>query len=208
MTHNTSTVLVFLMGKHIGPCRMNICSDGMGGLHALLNGTAFTTNTGICTVHMSIGASMFDVYFNKHYHNQDWKNAVYVFEGVHQKYLSKECKCEGMLDAKGPGAECLVQPHAVHPMTPTAKLLSMGAQYFRAGNILVDILHTCDAVISGSTALHMLLPECGMPWNPMDLDIYLPAWNVTLMLNQLKVEGYSTIMESVVDHLGYGYLHV
>ncbi|KAI6157452.1 hypothetical protein BKA82DRAFT_48178, partial [Pisolithus tinctorius] len=41
-------------------------------------------------------------------------------------------------------------------------------------NILLHILHMCDAVVSGSTALHVLLPENTMDWTPTDLDIYVP----------------------------------
>ncbi|KAI6037401.1 hypothetical protein BKA83DRAFT_43203, partial [Pisolithus microcarpus] len=43
-------------------------------------------------------------------------------------------------------------------------------------------------VISGSTTLHLALPEQGTPWSPQDLDIYVPWKMSTLMLNRLKLE--------------------
>ncbi|KIK18237.1 hypothetical protein PISMIDRAFT_109878, partial [Pisolithus microcarpus 441] len=49
------------------------------------------------------------------------------------------------------------------------------------------------AVISGSMALHLALPEQGTPWSPRDLDIYIPWKMSTLMLNRLKLEGYHTL---------------
>ncbi|KAI6041948.1 hypothetical protein EDC04DRAFT_2527457, partial [Pisolithus marmoratus] len=70
------------------------------------------------------------------------------------------------------------------------------------------ILRTCEAVISGSTALHLLLPECRTPWKPTDLDIYIPQHNLTLIQNRLKVEGYATIDEPAVNKVGYHYSHV
>ncbi|KAI6013549.1 hypothetical protein EDC04DRAFT_2579281, partial [Pisolithus marmoratus] len=70
------------------------------------------------------------------------------------------------------------------------------------------ILRTCEAVISGSTALHLLLLECRTPWKPTDLDIYVPQHNLTLIQNRLKVEGYTTIDELAVNKVGYHYSHV
>ncbi|KAI6010457.1 hypothetical protein EDC04DRAFT_2580939, partial [Pisolithus marmoratus] len=67
------------------------------------------------------------------------------------------------------------------------------------------ILHSCDAVISGSMALYLLLPECGTSWMPTDLNIYVPQDNSTLIQNWLKVKGYSTIAQHVVNHVGYTY---
>ncbi|KAI6045831.1 hypothetical protein EDC04DRAFT_2531863, partial [Pisolithus marmoratus] len=63
-------------------------------------------------------------------------------------------------------------------------------------------------IISGSTALYLLLPEHGTSWMPTDLDIYIPQGTSTLIQNQLKVEGYSTIAEPTVNHLGYTYSHI
>ncbi|KAI6013877.1 hypothetical protein EDC04DRAFT_2579067 [Pisolithus marmoratus] len=86
--------------------------------------------------------------------------------------------------------------------------MSLSTQYCRRGDLLVDILCSCDTVISGSTALYLLLPECGTSWTPTDLDIYVPQDNSTLIQNQLKVKGYSTITQHVVNHIGYTYSDV
>ncbi|KIO11585.1 hypothetical protein M404DRAFT_126231 [Pisolithus tinctorius Marx 270] len=46
--------------------------------------------------------------------------------------------------------------------------------FFKDPDILPHILRMCDAVISGSTALHLLLPENTTEWTPTDLNIYVP----------------------------------
>lgn len=45
-----------------------------------------------------------------------------------------------------------------------------------------DLVHGCDAVISGSTALHLLLPKCGTAWTPKDLDLYVPLRTSAVLL--------------------------
>ncbi|KAI5997165.1 hypothetical protein EDD15DRAFT_2123353, partial [Pisolithus albus] len=67
------------------------------------------------------------------------------------------------------------------------------------------ILHTCDAVVSGSTALHILLPECETAWTPTDLDIYVPQRTCTMMLRRLMLEGYTVVKEKVETRRGYRY---
>lgn len=54
------------------------------------------------------------------------------------------------------------------------RIKSIGAQYFSSGHVMQDILRSCDAVVSGSSALRILLPEIGPTWSPTDLDIYVP----------------------------------
>lgn len=61
------------------------------------------------------------------------------------------------------------------------RVICIGAEYFRSGAALFDMLRSCDAVVSGSTALHLLMPEEGTTWIPSDLDIYLPQQTLPMM---------------------------
>ncbi|KAI6023472.1 hypothetical protein EDC04DRAFT_2574486 [Pisolithus marmoratus] len=67
----------------------------------------------------------------------------------------------------------------------------------------MDILHTCDGVISGSTALHILLPKTGTPWMLADLDLYVPKNHSELMLSCLTAEGYAAVPEGEDDQMTY-----
>ncbi|KAI6011234.1 hypothetical protein BKA83DRAFT_4132226 [Pisolithus microcarpus] len=88
------------------------------------------------------------------------------------------------------------------------RITRVGAQYFSCGNDLFDMLHSCDAVISGSTALHVLLPECGTLWTPTDLDIYVLHREAERLLDHLTDQGYAIIAELPVKKVGYTYSHV
>ncbi|KAI6011814.1 hypothetical protein PISMIDRAFT_69436, partial [Pisolithus microcarpus 441] len=70
------------------------------------------------------------------------------------------------------------------------------------------MLRSCDAMVSGSTALHLLMPEEGTTWIPSDLDIYLLQQTLPMMLRRLQHEGYSIIAEPPVKKSGYNYSHV
>ncbi|KIK11917.1 hypothetical protein PISMIDRAFT_66221, partial [Pisolithus microcarpus 441] len=65
------------------------------------------------------------------------------------------------------------------------------------------MLRSCDAVISGSTALRLLLPEMGTPWRPTDLDIYVPRSTSMQMLRHLKSEGYKLVTDVPEDNHQY-----
>lgn len=96
----------------------------------------------------------------------------------------------------------LVRDHVKH------RIICVGAQYFRTGAALFDMLRSCDAVVSGSTALRILMPDVGIPWSPSDLDIYLPRHTLTVMLRRMQHEGYTIIAEPPVKRSGYNYSHV
>ncbi|KAI6014254.1 hypothetical protein BKA83DRAFT_4036601, partial [Pisolithus microcarpus] len=70
------------------------------------------------------------------------------------------------------------------------------------------MLCSCDAVVSGSTALHLLMPELGTTWEPTDLDIYLPQHTLIVMQRHLQAEGYSIITELPVKKCSYNYSHI
>ncbi|KAI6010316.1 hypothetical protein EDC04DRAFT_2540763, partial [Pisolithus marmoratus] len=60
-------------------------------------------------------------------------------------------------------------------------------------------------VISGSTALHILLLEQGTPWTADNLDIYMPQCTITMLLNWLKFEGYYLISNNPHGRQHYTY---
>ncbi|KIK22655.1 hypothetical protein PISMIDRAFT_38354, partial [Pisolithus microcarpus 441] len=70
------------------------------------------------------------------------------------------------------------------------------------------MLRTCDAVISGSTALHLLLPKSGTAWTPKDLDLYVPLRTSAVLLARLESEGYGIISQHPADVEHYSYSHV
>ncbi|KAI6008576.1 hypothetical protein EDC04DRAFT_2515472, partial [Pisolithus marmoratus] len=67
------------------------------------------------------------------------------------------------------------------------------------------ILCSCNAVISGSTALHILLLEQGTPWATDDLDIDVPQCTIMMLLNWLKFEGYFVISNNPHGQQHYTY---
>lgn len=88
------------------------------------------------------------------------------------------------------------------------RLCRVAGQYFDNAYELLDILRTCDAVISGSTALHLLLPETGTSWTPKDLDIYVPLATSRFLLKRLQYEGYTIHSELQTNVANYTYSHV
>ncbi|KAI5994668.1 hypothetical protein EDD15DRAFT_2165720 [Pisolithus albus] len=88
------------------------------------------------------------------------------------------------------------------------RISRVSAQYFAHADDLLDIIRCCDTVISGSTALHLLLPEYGTPWTPSDLDIYVPQRNTDMLLKLVTRQGYEVIVEPPVRRVGYTYTHV
>ncbi|KAI6101386.1 hypothetical protein EDD16DRAFT_1486555 [Pisolithus croceorrhizus] len=67
----------------------------------------------------------------------------------------------------------------------------------------MDILHACDAVISGSTALHILLLKQGTEWMPGDLDLYIPQMMLVPMVSCLMEEGYAMVTECEGEDMPY-----
>ncbi|KAI6126360.1 hypothetical protein EDD16DRAFT_1473580 [Pisolithus croceorrhizus] len=83
------------------------------------------------------------------------------------------------------------------------RLHSVGAQYFCNADIFIDILCTCDAVISGSTTLHILLLRLRTPWTLADLDIYMLQVTSMLMLSCLMAQDYHIVTEGDDDEVPY-----
>ncbi|KAI6004663.1 hypothetical protein EDD15DRAFT_2155331 [Pisolithus albus] len=88
------------------------------------------------------------------------------------------------------------------------RLSCVANQYFANGDNFKAMLRSCDAIISGSTALHLLLPEYGTRWTPKDLDIYVPLATSTALLNRLHYEGYTIDNQVHMNDVSYTYSHV
>lgn len=54
------------------------------------------------------------------------------------------------------------------------RLHFLSSRFFVSGEELSFILGACDSVVSGSTALHIMLPKASTSWSPSDLDVYIP----------------------------------
>ncbi|KIK18417.1 hypothetical protein PISMIDRAFT_37793, partial [Pisolithus microcarpus 441] len=70
------------------------------------------------------------------------------------------------------------------------------------------IMRSCDAVISGSTALHLLLPEHGTPWTPNNLDLYVPLRTCAVLLERLRSQGFAITSQHPTNVAHYSYSHV
>jgi len=79
--------------------------------------------------------------------------------------------------------------------------------FFSSGTILWEILRTCNAVLSGSSALRLLLPITPATWKPNDLDLYVPHCHMRLLTTQLQNLGYQLMPPSTVDLSIYSSLH-
>ncbi|KAI6157967.1 hypothetical protein BKA82DRAFT_21971 [Pisolithus tinctorius] len=69
---------------------------------------------------------------------------------------------------------------------------------------LMSILRSCDAVVSGSCALHMLLPANKTSWVPADLDIYVSCRHMACLSVLLEHNGYLIMNQRAVDAGPYG----
>ena len=74
------------------------------------------------------------------------------------------------------------------PIQQRMRMLSK--EFFDGGEYLTFTLAACNAVISGSTALHFLLPKSTTSWMPTDLDIYVPMHCQLQLGHLLKNKGY------------------
>ncbi|KAI6006221.1 hypothetical protein F5J12DRAFT_721305 [Pisolithus orientalis] len=78
----------------------------------------------------------------------------------------------------------------------------MGRGFFANPIVLHDILCTCDGVVLGSTALHLLLLAShtySTSWLPTNLDIYVPFWLENLIACLLVGQGYCLHKPASVD---------
>ena len=70
------------------------------------------------------------------------------------------------------------------------RMCMLSKEFFDGSEYLTFTLVACNAVISGSTALHFLLPKSTTSWMPTDLDIYVPMRCQLQLGHLLKNKGY------------------
>lgn len=70
------------------------------------------------------------------------------------------------------------------------------------------IMCTCDAVISGSVALHFLLSTNQTNWTPTDLDLYVPQANACQLVSLLGDHGYQVVHQGEVDNSPYTHSNI
>ncbi|KAL1941336.1 hypothetical protein VTO73DRAFT_7153 [Trametes versicolor] len=74
----------------------------------------------------------------------------------------------------------------------TQRFLTALSPFLRQPVVFRNILRLTSAIISGSTALHVLDIDRAHDWTPSDLDIYVPVHNARRLISYLCVEeGYS-----------------
>ena len=72
----------------------------------------------------------------------------------------------------------------------------------------LDNMSTCNAVISGSAALHFLLALKSTPWHATDLDLYVPQSNASQFVTLLTQLGYQVIHRTKADHSFYSHSNI
>lgn len=82
MTETSHTVLVFIMGHTARPQRMTIAREGLDTYRLMPINSVFSPEMLVYCMHFRVGASRFVLYFDKHKHEVDRENAVYMFVGV------------------------------------------------------------------------------------------------------------------------------
>ncbi|KAI6146393.1 hypothetical protein BKA82DRAFT_125716 [Pisolithus tinctorius] len=76
--------------------------------------------------------------------------------------------------------------------------------FFDRVETLLSLLWSCDAVVSGSCVLHILLPANETPWLPGDLDIYVSCHQLSYLTMLLECEGYVIVHEHSMHTGPYG----
>ena len=85
------------------------------------------------------------------------------------------------------------------------RLKVLGNQWFDNGDILLQMLRSCDALISGDVALQFLLPERRTRWYPVHLHLYVSTSYHISMYRQLEMHGYKIINERVPNYWTLGH---
>ena len=83
------------------------------------------------------------------------------------------------------------------------RLHSLSSRFFVSGEELSFILGACDSVVSGSTALHIMLPKASTSWSPSDLDVYIPLRRKFQLTRLLEKNGYHIENEGNNIHSTY-----
>lgn len=80
--------------------------------------------------------------------------------------------------------------------------------FFDNPDEIFRILAACNAVISGSSVLYLLLPERDILWKPGDLDIYVCDKDLELLLRNLGSCGYQVSTTEYGTDDPYPYSHI
>ena len=78
-------------------------------------------------------------------------------------------------------------------------------RFFKDVQSFRQMLRSCDAVVSGSSVLHILLPAKTTSWVPADLDIYVPYLHYHYLTVLLKDHGYHLVREGKVNVSRYAF---
>ena len=85
------------------------------------------------------------------------------------------------------------------------RLKVLGKQWFDNDDILLQMLRSCNALISGDVALQFLLPERRTCWYPVHLHLYVSTSYRISMYRQLQTQGYKIINERVPNYWTLGH---
>ena len=83
------------------------------------------------------------------------------------------------------------------------RLHSLSFHFFDNGKELSFILGACDGIVSGSTALHIMLPKASTSWSPSDLNVYIPLCHKFQLTCLLEKKGYHIENEGNNIHSTY-----
>ena len=81
----------------------------------------------------------------------------------------------------------------------------LALHFFKNAESFFDTLSHANAVISGSTALHLLLPAVTTNWVPSDLDLYVPSSGYSKLEHWIARQGYC--ISHVGERAGNVYLY-
>ena len=84
----------------------------------------------------------------------------------------------------------------------------MVGRFFKDPEEFAGLLNECQAVVSGSAALHLLMPPKTIRWTPEVLDILVPnAYYLSLRV-ELEHQGYAIVKQTREDHGSYTYSQI
>ncbi|KIN93906.1 hypothetical protein M404DRAFT_74377, partial [Pisolithus tinctorius Marx 270] len=75
--------------------------------------------------------------------------------------------------------------------------------FFPSTEILTNMLSACDAIVSGSAALRMILPTNACNWPSSDLDIYVTHYSQAQLYNLLNKYNYNIVCQNRTCHDDY-----
>lgn len=84
----------------------------------------------------------------------------------------------------------------------------MAGQFFKDPDLFAGLLNECQAVVSGSAALHLLMPPKTTHWIPQVMDILVPnAYYLSLRV-ELEYLGYVIVKQTREDHGSHTYSQI